>query len=500
MNDVFTLQQRIAELEKQLKYEREVSIQKDAKIAYLYEQFRLAQQKQFGKSAEGFVGQGELFNEVEEIAEKAEPEQQGISYTRNKPKRKPLPKDLPREQVIHDIADKSCACCGGELHKIGEDTAEKLEFIPAHVKVIEHIRPKYACRECEKSGTGSTIKQQPMPAMPINKGIATASLLSQLITSKYQYGLPLHRQESMFKQYGIELSRKTMSDWVIKSAALFTPLVKRLKEELLKQPLLNADETTVNVVKSDKVNSYMWVYCSGADSPKPDSPIPNIVLYDYHTSRAAACVMDYLDGYQGYLHVDGYQAYEKIQASLVGCWAHARRKFIEAKKLQGKNKTGKADVVLSLIQKLYGIESRLKDKSADESYQTRQAQSKPILDKLKQWLEKHQPNLVGNSKLIDAANYMANQWPKLIEYINDGRLSIDNNRAERAIKPFVIGRKNWLFSQTATGANASAILYSIIETAKANGLAPYDYITACLDELCQSTPDIDSLLPWNFKG
>ena len=210
--------------------------------------------------------------------------------------------------------------------------------------------------------------------------------------------------------------------------------------------------------------------------------------------------MDYLDGYQGYLHVDGYQAYEKTQASLVGCWAHARRRFIEAKKLQGKNKTGKADVVLSLIQKLYGIESRLKDKSADESYQTRQAQSKPILDKLKQWLEKHQPNLVGNSKLIDAANYMANQWPKLIEYINDGRLSIDNNRAERAIKPFVIGRKNWLFSQTATGANASAILYSIIETAKANGLAPYDYITACLDELCQSTPDIDSLIPWNFKG
>ncbi len=153
MNDVFTLQQRIAELEKQLKYEREVSIQKDAKIAYLYEQFRLAQQKQFGKSAEGFVGQGELFNEVEEIAEKAEPEQQGISYTRNKPKRKPLPKDLPREQVIHDIADKSCACCSGELHKIGEDTAEMLEFIPAHVKVIEHIRPKYACRECEKSAT-----------------------------------------------------------------------------------------------------------------------------------------------------------------------------------------------------------------------------------------------------------------------------------------------------------------------------------------------------------
>lgn len=222
------------------------------------------------------------------------------SKTRSKPKRKPLPKDLPREQVIHDIDDKHCACCGGDLHKVGEDTAEKLEFIPARVKVIEHIRPKYACRECEKSGTESKIKQQPMPAMPINKGMATASLLSQLITSKYQYGLPLHRQESMFKQYDIELSRKTMSDWVIKSAALFTPLIERLKTELLKQPVLNADETTVNVVKLDKVNSYMWVYCSGADSPKSNSLTPNIVLYDYHHSRAAACVMNYLNGYQGY--------------------------------------------------------------------------------------------------------------------------------------------------------------------------------------------------------
>ena len=486
---------------------KKLLLEMSQKCAYLEEKFRLAQHKQFGKSAEGYPGQGELFNEVEELIaeseiEQAEAEKESITYERKKPVRKPLPKDLPREIVVHDIAeeDKSCDDCGHELHQMGEDKSEKLEFIPAKVKVVEHRRPKYSCRHCEQHATKVEIKQAPVPVSPIPKSFATASLLSQIITSKYQYGLPLHRQESMFKQYGIELSRKTMSDWVIKSAALFTPLVKRLKEELLKQPLLNADETTVNVVKSDKVNSYMWVYCSGADSPKPDSPIPNIVLYDYQTSRAAACVMDYLDGYQGYLHVDGYQAYEKTQASLVGCWAHARRKFIEAKKLQGKNKTGKADVVLSLIQKLYGIESRLKDKSADESYQTRQAQSKPILDKLKQWLEKHQPNLVGNSKLIDAANYMANQWPKLIEYINDGRLSIDNNRAERAIKPFVIGRKNWLFSQTATGANASAILYSIIETAKANGLAPYDYITACLDELCQSTPDIDSLLPWNFKG
>lgn len=492
MNNITTLLERITHLEKLLE-------QKDAKIAYLYEQFRLAQQKQFGKSAEGFAGQGELFNEVEEIAQQVEVEQQAISYTRRKPVRKPLPTDLPREQVIHDIEDKTCACCGGELHKMGEDKSEKLEFIPAKIKVVEHIRPKYACRACEKSATQTPIKQAAMPAMPINKGIATASLLSQLITSKYQYGLPLYRQEAMFKQYGIELSRQTMSDWLIKSSALFTPLLERLKSVLLTQPALFADETPLKVVKADKLTSYMWVYCSGRDSPGPDDPIPNIVLYDYHNSRAAACVVDFLDGYRGYLHVDGYQVYGKTQATLVGCWAHARRKFIEAKKLQGKNKTGKADVVLSLIQNLYVIESRVKNKSVEEKHAARQAQSSPILDKLKQWLEQHQPHLVGNSKLIEAANYMANQWSKLICYVGDGRLSIDNNRAERAVKPFVIGRKNWLFSQTANGAQASAIFYSIVETAKANGLVPFDYIMVCLNELCQPAPDIDSLLPWNFK-
>ncbi|MCD9470076.1 MULTISPECIES: IS66 family transposase [Photobacterium] len=492
MKNELALKQRIAELEKLL-------AQKDAQIAALEERWSLAQQKQFGKSAEGFAGQGELFNEVEEIVEEVEAEQQSISYTRKKPVRKPLPKDLPREQVIHDIIEKTCDCCGGELHRMGEDKSEKLEFIPAKIKVIEHIRPKYACRHCDKSSTQTQIKQASMPAMPINKGIASSSLLSQLITSKYQYGLPLYRQEAMFKQYGIELSRQTMSSWIDKSATLFAPLVERLKAELLRQPTLFADETPLKVVKSDKVNSYMWVYCSGRDSPDPNNPIPNIVLYDFHNSRAAACVVNYLDGYQGYLHVDGYQAYARTEATLIGCWAHARRKFIDAKKLQGKNKTGKADVVLSLIQKLYGVESRIKDKSVDDKYTARQEVSLPILSKLKIWLEQDQPNLVGNSKLIEAANYLANQWYKLIRYVDDGRLSIDNNRAERAVKPFVIGRKNWLFSQTANGAHASATLYSIVETAKINGLIPFNYICACLDELCQPEPDIDSLLPWNFK-
>lgn len=280
--DVNNLPDDPALLKKLLAEQNEKLAQAEARYQYLEEQFRLAQQKQFGQSAEGFDAQGDLFDEAEEATEVTEAETQDISYTRKKPKRQALPKDLPREQVIHDIADedKQCKCCGGKLHKMGEDISEKLDFVPAKVKVIEHIRPKYACRECEKSGTSNNVKQAKMPAMPINKGIATSSLLSQIITSKYQYALPLHRQETMFKQYGIELSRKTMSDWVLKSAALFEPLIQRLKQELLKQPVIHADETTVNVVNADKVKSYMWLYCTGTDSPNPANDIPNIVLYD----------------------------------------------------------------------------------------------------------------------------------------------------------------------------------------------------------------------------
>ena len=504
---ITSLPNDIVQLKALLLKERELTTRLQQEKQQLLEQFRLAQQKQFGKSSEGFSGQGELFNEAEEIAEFIEEDKLHISYTRKKATRKPLPKDLPRERIVHDIneTDKQCDCCGGELHKMGEDVSEKLAFVPAQVKVIEHARPKYACRECEKSGTENNIKQAPMPATPIRKGMATSSLLSQLITSKYQYGLPLHRQESMFKQYGIELSRQTMSDWIMKSAALFEPLINRFKQELLKQAVIHADETTVNVVSADKVKSYMWVYCTGTDSPPlinketNSTTIRNIVLYDYHNSRAASCVVDYLDGYSGYLQVDGYQAYEQTQATLTGCWAHARRKFVEAKQVQGKKKTGKADVVLSLIQKLYGIESKIKDKRADEKYTIRQAQAQPIVNKLYQWLVQNQPKLVSKTKLADAATYLSNQWHKLTVYLEDGRLNIDNNRAERAIKPFVIGRKNWLFSQTKNGANASAVHYSIIETAKANGLTPFDYVMTCLNELCKPKPDIERLLPWN-KG
>ena len=346
------------------------------------------------------------------------------------------------------------------------------------------------------SYTRKTPKRQSLPTSPIPKGIATASLLSQIITSKYQYGLPLYRQESLFKQYGIELNRSTMADWMIKCSTLFKPLIERLKAIQLEQPVIQADETTLQVINDDKSTCYMWLYCTGTDAPN-ESPIPNIVLYDYQNNRSGRCAMADLGDYSGYLQVDGYQGYAQTQATLAGCWAHARRKFKEAEVAQAKGKTGKANWALNHIQKLYRIETLIKGKSAQQKYQVRQTESLPLLNQYKAWLDKSVLHVPPKTALGKALCYSLKQWQKLVRYVDDGNLAIDNNRTERAIKPFVIGRKNWLFSNITNGANASAILYSIIETAKANGLTPFDYILHCLENLAVSSNDVEPLLPWN---
>lgn len=413
---------------------------------------------------------------------------------------------LEREKVIHDIADedKVCTCCQGDMHCIGSDVTEKLEFVPASAKVIEHHRLKYACRTCEKHNAQTPVKQAPPVPSILPKSFATPSLLAHIITAKYQYGLPLYRQETLFKQLGIHLSRQTMADWMIKVSHLFKPItVDAWQRILLQQETLRTDETTLQVVNDDNQKSYMWLYNCGVDSPEgklKGSDIPNIVLFDYQPTRAGIHPKTFLDGYTGYLNVDGYQGYQQTDAKLVVCLAHIRRKFIEAKQAQGKNaKTGKADMALSLIQKLYRIETRIKQKSIDERYHIRKQQSIPIIETFKTWLDKSSLSVLPESYLGKAIQYARNHWDKFIRYCEDGRIDIDNNRSERAIKPFVIGRKNWLISQTANGASASAVLYSIIETAKANGLKPYDYLMHIMQKIIEDDAKSDKLLPWEIK-
>ncbi|MCL1052249.1 IS66 family transposase, partial [Shewanella abyssi] len=286
-NDVDLLKQLLLEASQLVESQHSEIAQLKQSVQQLLEQFRLAQQKRFGASSESHDYQGELFNEaevtVDELAELTIGD--GSISPKKRAKRKPLPKDLPREIITHDIseADKQCHC-GHRLSLMGQDSSEKLKFIPAQIKVIEHVRLKYSCKHCDTKGTQANIKQAPVPVSPIPKSFATPSLLSQLITSKYQYALPLYRQETLFKQHGIELTRQTMSDWMMKSAALFKPVYDLLHQHLLKQKVIHADETTLKVINDERVKSYMWVYCSGADGPSIEpryQDLDSIVLYDY---------------------------------------------------------------------------------------------------------------------------------------------------------------------------------------------------------------------------
>jgi transposase len=390
------------------------------------------------------------------------------------------------------------------MHVMGKDVTEKLAFVPATTKVIEHHRLKYACRACQKNETKTPIKQAPPVPSILPKSYATPSLIAQIIVSKYQYGLPLYRLETMLSQLGIHLSRQTMSDWLIKISALFKPITyEPWHDLLLKQDYMRADETTMTVVGDDNVKSYMWVYNWGADSPQgkiSGDTTPNIVLYDYQPSRGGKCAVNFLRGYQGYLSVDGYAGYHHTHAQLVACLAHIRRKFMDAKKMQGKGaKVGKADWALNHIQKLYRVEKQIRDKSVDERYRIRQAQSMPLLTQFKAWLDTSSLTVLPESLVGKAISYAINQWNKFIRYVEDGRIDIDNNRSERAIKPFVIGRKAWLVSQTANGANASAVLYSIIETAKACGIKPYDYLMHVMQKMMEGDVEPNELFPWSLN-
>jgi transposase len=491
-DDIETLKRMLLERDKRIAKLERVNQQLSDKLQQLLERYNLKKYQKFSPSSETYEGEGEVLNEAEQLIEDesvaTEPDTQTTESAKKaaKPRRPRIAPELPRVDVIHDIDDKTCACCGHALHQMGEEVSEQIEFVPAQIRVLRNVRLKYSCRQCETNGTKVDIRIADVPPAVIPKSMATPSLLAQIISSKMHYGLPLYRQEQLFNQAGIELSRQTMSRWLITCAEKLKPLLALMKAELLKQPVLWADETTVNVLDVEKSTCYMWVYGCGLEQ----STGPKLVLFDYQDSRSSKHPADFLAGFNGYLQVDGYAGYEKTHATLVGCWAHARRKFVEAQKAQGKGKTGKADVALNHIQKLYALESKLKTAPPDKKYEARQTLAKPLLAQFKSWLDKSSESVTKESLLGAAITYSLNQWPKLMRYLDDGRLNIDNNRAERAIKPFVIGRKAWLFANTKSGAQASAVLYSLVETAKINGLEPYDYLCRLLIELPEGSPQI----------
>ncbi|EOE2072133.1 IS66-like element ISAba24 family transposase, partial [Acinetobacter baumannii] len=393
------LERKLAQKDKRIAKLERVNQQLSDKLQQLLERYNLKKYQKFSPSSETYEGDGEVLNEAEQLIEDesvaTEPDNQTTESAEKaaKPRRPRIAPELPRVDVIHDIDDKTCTCCGHALHQMGEEVSEQLEFVPAQIRVLRNVRLKYSCRQCETNGTKVEIKIADVPPAVIPKSMATPSLLAQIISSKMHYGLPLYRQEQLFNQAGIELSRQTMSRWLISCAEKLKPLLALMKAELLKQPVLWADETTVNVLDVEKSTCYMWVYGCGLEQ----STGPKLVLFDYQDSRSSIHPTDFLAGFAGYLQVDGYAGYEKTHATLVGCWAHARRKFVEAQKAQGKGKTGKADVALNHIQKLYALESQLKTVPPDKKYDARQTLAKPLLEQFKSWLDKSSESVTKES-------------------------------------------------------------------------------------------------------
>ena len=503
---IVSLQEDFSDLKEH--YDKETSI--------LLEQIRHLRSKLFGRKSEKQISDDgvrilPLFDMPEpEDSELPDAEEKQIdvpAHTRKKVGRKPLPENLPRVEVVHDIAEEEKVCgCGSELSRIGEEVSEQLDIIPAKIRVIRNIRPKYACRQCEGvEDDGPSVKIAPVPEQILPKSLATAGLLAHVLSAKFIDALPFYRQEKQLARLGVEITRATMCNWAMKAANACQPLLNLLQEEVVSGPVINIDETTVQVLKEPgrdpTTKSYMWLFRRG-------DPQKKILLYQYHPTRAGDVAAAFLRGYQGYVQTDGYSGYDFLDRSQdivhIGCWAHARRKFMDVIKAQGKHrkKRGSADVALKYIRGLYRIEKKAKEDklSAQEIYQVRQKESKPILEEFKKWLAKRSLQTPPKGLLGMAISYALNQWDRLVGYIEDGLLSPDNNGVENGIRPFVVGRKNWLFSGTPQGASASAALYSLIETAKANDLEPYSYLRHVFEKLptAKTLEDIEALLPWRL--
>jgi transposase len=478
--------------------------QQSQQINSLTELVRIYRYRQFGnKSEKSSPDQLSIFNEADlpkkpDNIIKADEEIHVAAHTRVKsPGRKPLPENLPREQRIYDLNEAEKVCiCGELLTHIKDETCEQLDIIPAKVYVIQHVKKKYACKYCEE-----TIKTAPMPAQPIPRSIASPGLLSHVLVSKFEDHLPLHRQEQMLRRIGIDIPRATLCLWVIRSAELFKPMMRLMRKNITDYDVAYSDETTVQVLKDPNkgVNSkkYMWLFAGGA-------PNQFCFYYRYHHSRSHDVALDFFDGYKGYIHCDGFPGYDTLAAKSVdiklsGCLYHARRKFVEIIKVT-QAKEGVAYDVLLYITKLAKIEEEIKALSAEDKFNLRLEKAKPVLDDLHAYLIAMQPRTLPKSPLGQAVSYTLNQWPKLLTYLEDGRLENNNNRSERAIKPFVIGRKGWMFADSVAGAEAAAIIFSLVETCKHHGIEAYDWFRYVLQKLplCQSDAEVEELMPFNL--
>jgi transposase len=486
---------KVAELQ-----ERDSTIQRlQTEKEHLTHEIAILRRHRFGKRSEAGSKnpqQSLLDDLVEEdiAAIETEIEKLGEPLTkdrqRSKPRRQALPPQLPRTEIHHDPESTICGC-GCQLTRIGEDVSEKLDYEPGTFSVERHIRSKWACKACE------TIVQAPVAPHIIDKGIPTTNLLARVLISKYADHLPLYRQEQIYARAGVELSRSTLADWVGRCGVELTPLVERLRACLLGHAVLHADETPVPMLSPGKKKThraYIWAYAT------PQTAAVQGVVYDFQPSRSGQACRDFLADWQGKLVCDDYQGYKAGFTQGIkeaGCWAHARRKFFE---LSERGDSPIADKALQMIGMLYDVEREITERPPDERRRIRQAKARPHVEKLREWLIHQRAELTNGTRTAKAIDYSLKRWDALTRYLDDGDVPIDNNWIENQIRPWALGRKNWLFAGSQRSGQRAANVMSLIQSAKINGLDPQAYLRDVLERLPTTKySDIDSLLPHNWS-
>jgi len=412
-------------------------------------------------------------------------------------RREKFPDHLPREDVRHDVDSTVCPCCGGALHAIGESVSEMLDWVPAQFRVIRITRPKYACRCCE------SVVQQPAPERPIAGGMATTALLAHILISKYCDHLPLYLQSQIFARYGVDLARSTLADWVGGACWWLEALYDRISRNLLASHYLFADDTSVPVLDPGggrTKTGRLWVYVR--DQRPWDGPDPPIAIYIFAPDRKAERPKEHLATFTGVIHVDGYAGFEQVAArdgvTLAACWAHTRRKFYDVEKATGSPIAAEA---LRRIRALYAIEAEVRGQSPAHRLAHRRSFSVPIVQGLRTWLERQLDAIPASSTLADAIRYALTRWEALSRFLHDGRIDMDTNPVERAIRPITLGRKNHLFAGSDGGAQRWAIVRSLIETARLNDVEPYAWLRDVLQRMVDGHPvnRLDELMPWAWK-
>jgi transposase len=526
--DAAKLLDHIAELERKLKAEQAARVASEERAAIAesrasgleaeVETLRLTIAKlrrdKFGASSERgarLIDQLELqLAELEEriaqdqaAAEMAAPprtEQNATSgrETRRKPARRPLPEHLSRERIVHP-APSACPCCGGPLRRLGEDITETLEHVPAQWKVIQHVREKFSCRRCE------AITQPPAPSHPIARGRAGPQLLAQVLFGKYGAHLPLNRQSEIYAREGVELDVSTLADWVGACAATLMPLVEAIASHVFVAERIHADDTTVPVLAKGKTRTgRLWAYVRD-DAPFAGRAPPAAVYY-YSPDRTGEHPERHLAGYSGLMQADAYAGFNGLYVACrkpgpiieAACWAHGRRKFYELAELR---KAPLAIEAVRRIDELFAIERQINDLSPDQRLAVRRQRSKPLVDELEAWMRQERRKLSSGNPLAKAMNYSLERWEALTRFLDDGRVCLSNNAAERALRGIAVGRRNWTFAGSDSGGRRAAAIYTLIETAKLNDVDPRAWLADVLARIADHPASrIAQLLPWNWKA